>query len=111
MRAGRLRHLITIQHQVATTGELGEPAVAWTDFASDVWADVRPVSGRAYMEAKQAQSEVSHKVSIRFLSGVKADMRVVFEGRVFQIEAVLDFEERHKEMQLLCVERSGDGQN
>ncbi len=107
--AGSLRHLITIEHQVASENSLGEPSMAWEAFASNVRSEVKPISGRAYMEARQAQSEVSHRVRIRYLPGVAAHMRVIFEDRRMEIEAVIDFEERHQEMLLMCVERSGDG--
>lgn len=107
--AGALRHVVTIEQQVSAENSLGEPAVSWATFASDVRAEIKPISGRAYMEAKQAQSEVSHRVRIRYLDGVAASMRVIFDGRRLEIEAVIDFEERHQEMLLMCVERSGNG--
>lgn len=108
MRIGPMRHRVTVLHQVQGADDpLGEPSLTWAEFAT-VWGEVSPLSGRQYMEARQAQSEVSHRVRIRYLPGVAADMRVQHDGRMFQIEAVLDMGERKREMHLMCVERTGD---
>ena len=44
-----------------------------------------------------------------FFDGQYYPAGAIFEGRRLEIEAVIDFEERHQEMLLMCVERSGDG--
>ena len=40
MKAGQLRHRVTIQTQVATQDALGQPSTSWLD-TKTVWADVR----------------------------------------------------------------------
>ena len=73
-----------------------------------VWAAVEPLRGRAFMEAKAAQSEVSHRVRMRYMDGITAAMKVRFEGRIFSLDAVLNIGERNRELHLMCVERSDE---
>lgn len=111
MRAGRLRHRITIQQLVAGSPDqrgTGEPDEAWTDVTT-VWGAVEPLQGRALWAAQERHAEVSVSVRIRYLAGVTAKMRVVFENRYYEIEAVIDNRERHVEMELLCREGVSDG--
>ena len=41
---------------------------------------------------------------MRYLSGITTDMRVNFNGRIFEIEAALNINERNKELHLMCSE-------
>ena len=50
-----------------------------------VWAAVDPVSGREYYAAEQAQSEVTHKVRLRYRAGVTPGMRVLLGQRRLHI--------------------------
>ncbi|WP_235634794.1 phage head closure protein [Bacillus mycoides] len=43
---------------------------------------------------------------IRFRRGIDSKMRVLYEGRLFEIKAVVDVDEQHKETCLVCEERS-----
>jgi SPP1 family predicted phage head-tail adaptor len=47
---------------------------------------------------------VSHRVTLRFIPGVTAKMRVNYGGRLLLIEAALNIEERNRELQLMCLE-------
>ena len=40
----------------------------------------------------------------RYHPGIRLETRLVFEGRTFQVQSVTDLEERHLELQLVCVE-------
>ena len=107
MRAGRLRHLVVLQRRddTAAPNAFNEPADAWTDLAT-VWAAIEPISGREFFAAQQVQSEVSHRITIRYYAGLTTKDRVKFGERLFDIRAVLDRDERHVEMQLMCTEHA-----
>lgn len=108
MRAGSLRHRVTIQRYELAVDEYGAPLrrESWKDVAT-VWASVEAVSGREFFASQQVQSEVTHKVMIRFLPGVTADMRIVHGGRVFGIVAPLP-DNRGTRLMLMCREASGE---
>lgn len=102
MEAGLMRHRITLQSLDDEQNELGEPG-AWSDGAT-LWASVSPVSGREFMMAGQEHAEVSHKITIRYNRTVRPCMRVRLGARVFDILHIIDPQERHSEMTLMCRE-------
>jgi len=103
IRAGELRHRVTIQQKSVTRNTLGEEVVTWQDVAT-VWADVQPLSGKEYFDAQQVNAEVTVRIRIRYRTGVKPEMRVVFGSRVFDIQAVINVDGRNQELQLMCKE-------
>lgn len=111
MNAGRLRHSITIEQKTPLVDELGdEQAFSWDSYCSRR-ASVQPLRGREYFAAAQEQTELSHKVILRADSttlGITAAMRVNYGGRLLDIEAVININERGRWLELMCVERSTD---
>jgi SPP1 family predicted phage head-tail adaptor len=103
MRSGPLRHQIVIEEVTETRDSYGGVVETWSTFAT-VWASVGPIIGREYFASQQVQSEVTHKIRIRYLSGVTTKMRVAFDSRVFNIESVLNVDERDTEMVLMVTE-------
>jgi len=103
MKPGRMRHRITIQQTARTQNGFGEPIDSWSTFET-VWASVEPLRGREFWAQQQVNSEVSIRVRMRYLSGVTSAMRILFGSRILPIESVIDQEEKHKEMQLMCSE-------
>jgi SPP1 family predicted phage head-tail adaptor len=101
--AAIFRHRITLQELVTGQDEAGQPVQEWQDVAT-VWGAVEPLRGREYFAAQQVQSEVTTRIRIRYRSGVRPDMRVLYDGRLYNINAVIDPEERHMELQLMCKE-------
>lgn len=107
MQVGKLRHRVEIQRLTqGAYDSLGEAVTTWETVAT-VWASVSPLTGKAFMGAKQAQSHVSHLVRMRFRGDIAPEMRVLHAGRWLHIDAVLNVEERNRELHLMCVERSG----
>ncbi|MBV8782414.1 MAG: phage head closure protein [Phycisphaerae bacterium] len=106
MIGGKLRHPVTIEQQSAgSPNAYGErdPSSTWSTFAS-VWADVSPISGREFEFARTFANTVSHRVTIRYLPGLLPSMRVNFGGRYFDINAVINTDERNYEHRLFCTE-------
>lgn len=85
-----LRHRVQIQALVPVqdTAGTGEITDTWTLFA-DVWANVRPASVREFIAAGISASKVTAAVTVRYLAGVKASMRIVHGDRTYNIEGVL----------------------
>lgn len=108
MSVGKLREYVAIEQPQETpdTDGLGGIAVFWVPFAF-AWARITPVAARTVRAADGNEHRVTHKIRIRELPGLTQKMRVLFEGRTFQIRGVLDPEERDRFHDLLCEE--GDG--
>jgi SPP1 family predicted phage head-tail adaptor len=108
MRAGELRHQVVIEQRSSSVDSFGEQLTTWTTFAT-IYAAILPVSGRELIAAGVVDAEVSHRIIVRYLAGVTASMRVLFEGRYFEIKAVLNEAERDRMLTLLCAEGLTDG--
>ncbi len=101
--AALFRQRVTIQRLVEGQDEVGQPVQEWQDVAT-VWGAVEPLRGREYFAAAQTQAEVTTRIRVRYRRGIRPDMRALYDGRVFNITAVIDPEERHRELQLMCRE-------
>lgn len=105
--AGKRRHRVTFQRFTGVQDGFGDPLYRedanWEDVAT-VWASLNPVSGREFYAAQQSQSEVSHKLDCRYRAGLDTAMRVCLGSRRFQIVSILDWEERHESLLILCKE-------
>lgn len=110
MRAGRLRHRVELQVRAGTVNALNEPLDEWTTVAT-FSAAIEPLSGREFIAAQQVQADMSHRVTVRYFAGITPKHRLRWAdpatdlARVFDIRAVIDRDERHREMQLMCTER------
>ena len=98
MRAGLLRNRVTIQTRSETTDDFGEIDFSWSNSAT-VWASVEPLSGR-----EQAGATVTHKITMRYKSGVNPKDRISFDSRTFEIESVRNYRERDISLELMCRE-------
>lgn len=89
MKAGSLRHRITIQKPVSGQNpDTGATTTTWEEVAQ-VWASVEPLSVREFIAAKAGQSEVTARIVMRYRSGIDATMRILFRGQIYNIEGVL----------------------
>lgn len=100
---GELRHRITIQKLDNSQNEYGEASELWEDILN-VRAGIYPISGKEFFAAETVNSEITHKVKIRYIEGIMPNMRIKFNNRIFSIESVINFQERNIELQLLCKE-------
>ncbi|BER92691.1 phage head closure protein [Atrimonas thermophila] len=103
MRIGELRHRVTIQRLNRVPDGMGGYEEQWQDVVS-LWAKVEPLKGRERFVAQQAQSEVTHRITTRYYSGIEPQMRVVYRNRNFDIEVVINVDEKNEWLELQCVE-------
>jgi SPP1 family predicted phage head-tail adaptor len=100
--AGTLRERVTVQQATETRNRIGESISEWATFA-EVWASVNGVTAREYLLAGQQQIELSHRVKMRYLSGLTSKMRLVWRGRTLEIISILEHENRSIH-ELICQE-------
>ena len=103
MRAGLLRHRLTIQTLSRTQNAFDEWVESWTDWAT-VWGSIEANSGKRYFEAKQANSEVEGLIRIRYRDGVLPTMRMAWGDRIFKIISIVHPFERKRELHILYKE-------
>lgn len=113
VKAGRFDKVITLQRIKPTTlNEKGKVVRSgstikneWTDVAT-LRASIEPVSGREYFSGAFQIGENITRIRTRYRPDLTIDrkMRVKFGERIFSIFDVIDFHERHEELQLMCKE-------
>ena len=104
MRAGRLRHRVTIQRPVNMQSEYGsKTGYAWEDLAT-VWASVEPLRGREFLDAEAEGAEVTTRIVIRYRENVGPACRVVWGTRAYDVVSTLSVEERDRQIELMCRE-------
>lgn len=102
MRAGKLDRLIRIESRVDTVNSVGQPVPAWSVVATNVPASYDPTRGREFFAGMQLVVTDAAMFSIRYRPGIDAAMRVIFEGRVWDIAAVEPGFGRHRSLNLYC---------
>lgn len=88
MQSGRLDSKAVIQRRGAAVDAIGQPVESWVEVAT-VWADLRHVNGLEALRGDAPVSSVKSSIRVRHLDGLDAGMRVVADGVVYEIEAVL----------------------
>ena len=113
IRAGKLRHIITIQ-QPGTGRDAcgGVLSTSWVDFATNVRASVEPLQGREFFASVQQGAELTTRFRLRYLPGVRPDMRIIHQGRIYLISAPpIDCDMLHVELHIMAVETSATDAN
>lgn len=93
MRSGDMDRKIIIQSRTLSKNASGEAEETWATFAT-VWAQKLDFAGKEYFAAKQVNSEVSTKFKIRWLSGLKMEMRISFDSIIYDIQSIAELGRR-----------------
>lgn len=102
---GQLRELVTLQQEAAPTADGGGGYTQpWTNVQADIPARVEPAQAREELLGQKLAAVASHAVTIRFLDGVTAGMRLLHGSVVLNIRSVLDLEARGEFLLLACEE-------
>lgn len=104
MNPGKLRHRITFMHLVKGRNEVGDDILIPAPFIT-VWASVEPLKGREYLETQKIQPEITYRIIARYLKGITPDMTIEFNKRTFNIQSILNVEERNRYLEIYAVEK------
>ncbi|MCP4704012.1 MAG: phage head closure protein [candidate division Zixibacteria bacterium] len=106
MRAGQLRHTISIQEQTDVADGMGGFTTSWADISGmdAIPAAIWPLSAKESIEAMKLELVVSHKIRIRYRSGITAKNRILFGSRVFDVVSLINNDERNISLDMLAVE-------
>lgn len=103
MRAGRLRHRVTIQSPTDSADAQGGLVETFAN-GNTVWASIETLSGRELVYAAQSNSQATCLVRMRYDSTVNERTRLLFGTRALGVESVNNVDERKAEMVLMCKE-------
>lgn len=110
VKAGQLRNFVAVESKTESVDANGDRTETWTTF-QECWASIATGNGREFFLAKQTIADLTHILSMRFITGITADMRVryddpknEFASRYFNIRAVMNPDERNHMLELQCSE-------
>jgi SPP1 family predicted phage head-tail adaptor len=116
MTAGKYRHRIEFLAKAQKQGaggaqdefgeiqdEYGEPTGEWKAVIK-CWGLVHYLAGRELWAAKQANSEVSGRVELRYRDDITPDMRIKYRDRIMDIEAIIPMERERQELHIAFKE-------
>lgn len=112
MRAGRMRHRISIERRTDSFDSYGEGQPTWTALLSNYPARVRDDSQREFTANLQVQSEKTIHIEIRDPRiQLTTKDRVTFThpvngASIYDIRAILGGENIGRELTLICSEHS-----
>ena len=108
MNPGELDKRITFQRLTTTTNKNGFEVETLEDFKT-VWAKVSNLHGREYFEAAAVQRENTVKFTIRYLPDVNPSMKILFQGRQYNITSIdnIKYQNRYMEIKAQEVDKSG----
>lgn len=101
MNAGILNRRIIIMKATSTQNEFGEKIDTWSTFV-ERWAMIEPLSGREYFTAKQSLSEIDKRVTVRYSTGIKPSMRLIYNNENYNIKSVININEANRELEIYC---------
>ena len=105
MRAGELRHKITFQTKAQASDNMGAAgSETWSDTYADEPAAIWPLKGAEAIEGMKLEHKVTHKIRIRYRSGVTADMRIEWGFQYFEIISIINPDERNIMLDILATE-------
>ena len=104
LNPGRMDRKVTILQSTATKDSEGGPVLNWSAFASNIWAKREDLPARELWQARQVTTKVLRRYRIWHLAGVTEAMRLIDEGRTFDIKSIGDPDGYRREMVLLCEE-------
>lgn len=102
MNFGALNERVIVQQSADATNSLGETIQSWATYAT-VWAGIDGASSQEALRAGQVGLSISHSVQMRYLSGLTAQMRILWGARVLEIISVLEAESQSVH-NLICQE-------
>lgn len=89
-RAGELDQRITFQERIKTPDGMGGSADTWQNISSlsEVWAHVRPKSGREVTQYDRVNAETSYLFVVRFRDDILERYRILWDGEPFNITSI-----------------------
>ena len=106
MSIGEKRFRVVFQSSTITQDAYGEPDQTWATLATQ-WALVQPLKGREFLAANEVHAGITTRIVTRYtseLASLAPDDRATWNGRTFDIKAVIHRDHRRSELEILCEE-------
>jgi SPP1 family predicted phage head-tail adaptor len=102
MRAGWLRHRVTIQEKVVTRDAYGEEDFTWADVLT-VWGSIEPARGREFLQATAEQVTYDTIIRLRYRDDITPENRILWNGQAYDVRSVVSILEKGRELEVQCI--------
>ncbi len=103
MDPGKLRHTVEIQEIAESYSPTGVASV-WSTIATRK-AAIKPTTAEEFMEGDRTGSVAPRTLLMRHYSGTLTPAeRLLFKGRTYEIQSVMNVGERNRMMEVRCKE-------
>ena len=106
MNAGKLKHHVNIERRSTIKDAHGGDSSSVWHVVGTAYVALKPLSGREYFQGQANNSDISHEVTMRYRADINSRDRLVSTttDRVFNIDSIINVDERNKELKLMCKE-------
>ena len=104
MRAGDLRHYVAFQDVTEAEDGMGGVVTTFSTTFYDYVA-IWPLSAKEMVENLRVSADITHRVRMRYRTGVSNSMRIVWGSRTLEVKtAPINKDERNHTIDLICLE-------
>lgn len=104
MNIGKLNKRITFLKLTTGYDEMGQEIESTRQPFKTVWANIKPLRGREYWDAKKKSAEQNYKIITRYHDGITTDMCIQYKDKVMHIESIANVEEEGTMLEIQCYE-------
>jgi SPP1 family predicted phage head-tail adaptor len=105
MRAGELRHSITIEKPTYEQNAYGEQSASWAVHGTD-WAKIELAGGSETSVAEGITTKYSYKITIRYRDDLKPSYRILYGSRILSINSIADIGGRSRATLISATEHT-----
>jgi|GEM_PF-513957 len=99
----RLNKRITIEQENITSDSGGGYDLNWV-VLDEIWAEIKPKSGWERLRDEQLEPSITHTITIRYRADLQESMRINYNGRLFNIRALINPYEQDIILEILTQE-------
>lgn len=102
---GQMRERVQITSQTQAIDAAGQITTTWTPVAT-TWARMRPLHAREVQLAGRDEGARGYKMTIRYRSDITTNSRILWRGRNFDVQGLLDRTEQRVLLECDLFERN-----
>lgn len=103
VNAGRLKKRIEVWQYVETETELGDTRTELKK-VREVYAELKPTRGTEFLEYYREANALQFKVTMRYIEGLTEKDVLVYKGRQFEINSIINILEENAYLEVYCTE-------
>ena len=103
LKIGTLRNWLEVQSFTESRNSFGDVVRSWSTDETR-WASVTPISGQEIFAQEQADARITHRIIVRYVSGLNETQRLKEGSRIFNIIVVRNVQDRDVFQEVLAIE-------